>query len=82
MPKAGVSWYFHLVAATACRIRCDERILPSFRNAEHTHAPAHACRTYSANGHDVTQNASPDNDTKTKHLPGGTKRRVPGFCRL
>lgn len=25
------------------------------RNAEHTHAPAHACLTYSAYGQDVTQ---------------------------
>ena len=34
------------VAATASLINSEANMLLSLRNAEHIHAPAHACRTY------------------------------------
>jgi hypothetical protein len=46
-------------AATASRISSEAGAAPSLRKAEHIHAPAHACWTNSAKGHDVTQNARP-----------------------
>ena len=57
-----------------------DRASPSFRNAEHTIAPAHWWRTYSANGQEVIQNA--ESLTSTRQRPGGTNCGAPGFWRL
>lgn len=80
MPSGGIISHFHRVADTACLMSSLDNPAPSLRNAEHTHAPGHACRTYSAYGQDVTQNAA--SVFRTKHRPGGTNCGVPGFWRL
>ena len=56
--------------------------LPSLRNREFIHAPAHACRTYSANGHDVIHAAGPVGVLRTRQRPGGTNCAAPIFWRL
>ena len=70
------------VAARASRISSLDRCGDSLRNAEHTHAPAHACLTYSAKGHDVIQNASASGVLSTTQRPGGTNCGLPIARRL
>ncbi len=50
MPSDGTSGHRQRVAATASRIMSLDSPAPSFRNAEQTKAPAHACFTCSAKG--------------------------------
>ena len=70
------------VAAIAERIRSLESPAPSLRNRLFTHAPAHACLTYCAKGHDVTQIARRHVESKTTHRPGGTNCGDPTCCLL
>jgi hypothetical protein len=45
MPRGGTSGHRNRVAATAGRMRSEERTGDSFRKQEHTQAPGHRCFT-------------------------------------